>query len=59
MYMLVLPLFDKLPSYAFLMLMTVITFGSAGIKVKAACSHKATGKWQITKNDVHVGATVV
>ncbi len=36
--------------FAFLMLMTVITFGSAGIKVKAACSHKATGKWQITKN---------
>lgn len=36
--------------FAFLILMAVITFGSAGIKVKAACSHKATGKWQITKN---------
>lgn len=36
--------------FAFLMLMTVISIGGLDVTVEAACSHKATGKWQTTKN---------
>lgn len=35
--------------FVFLMLMTVMSLGGSNITVKAACSHRATGKWQITK----------